>query len=183
MSKIGKQEIKIPAGTEITWNYNSVTVKGPKGELTKKLRLDGFVLSVDKGAFKVIPPTQLDKRAHSMWGTLTSVIGSMLKGIAVPFSKVLEFEGIGYKAEVAGNEVILNMGFSHPVKVKILEGITVAVQKNQITVSGVDKDKVGLFAARIRKVRKIEPYKLTGIKYQGEVVKKKAGKKLAGSGA
>ena len=183
MSKIGKKEIKLPSGTEVSWTRDSVTVKGQRGELTKRLALTGFTLTVTDGVLKITPPTRLEKNTQAMWGTLNSIISSLVQGVNNSFSKVLEFEGVGYKAEVSGNDLILNMGFSHSVKLRIPDNLTVTAQKNQITVSGLDKEQVGLFAAKIRKVRPIEPYKLRGIKYRGEIIKKKAGKKLAGAGA
>lgn len=181
MSKIGKQIIAIPQGTTVDVRADEISVKGPKGEITKKLALDGFQVVQEEQTIHIVPPQTLNKRARSLWGTFASIVAGMVSGVNKPFEKVLEFEGIGYRVEVSGNDVVLNVGFSHPVKLAIPAGITVVAAKNQITVSGVNKEQVGLFAAKIRKVKKIEPYKLTGIKYAGEVVKKKAGKKLGGA--
>jgi large subunit ribosomal protein L6 len=183
MSKIGKQLISVPQGVTVSWTPTEVTVIGPKGTITKTLALHGFTLSQTEGVLRVDPPERLDKRSRSLWGTLNAVIANMVRGVQQPFGKVLEFEGVGYRAEVSGTSLVLNMGFSHLVKIEIPAGLTVVAQKNQISVSGINIEEVGLFAALIRKVRPVEPYKGSGIRYKGEVVKKKAGKKLAGATA
>lgn len=181
MSKIGKKAILLPPGVTVTTEGETVTVTGPRGTLTKKLALGGFQLLLEENTLKVIPPATLDKKSRALWGTLRAVINNMVTGVTQPFEKVLLFEGVGYRAEVSGGELVLNVGFSHPVKLPIPSGIEVMVGKGEIRVSGIDKELVGLFAARVRKVRKVEPYKGTGIRYQDEVVKRKAGKKMAGS--
>ncbi len=180
MSKVGKKLIIIPAGTTVEWDSQSVTVKGPSGELTKKLALFGFELLLENGFLRVSPPKLLNKKTRSLWGTLNAIITNMVSGVNKPFEKILEFEGVGYRAEVSGKDLVLNMGFSHPVKFLIPDGLKVSAGKNNIVIDGMDNEQVGLFAAKIKKVRKIEPYKLSGIKYKGEIIKKKAGKKLAG---
>jgi large subunit ribosomal protein L6 len=180
MSKIGKKLIIIPAGTTVEWDNQSVTVKGPSGELTKKLALFGFDLSLENGFLRVSPPKLLNKKNRSLWGTFNAVITNMVSGANKPFEKTLEFGGVGYRAEVSGKDLVLNMGFSHPVKLLIPDGLQASTGKNNIIITGTDNEQVGLFAAKIKKVRKIEPYKLSGIKYKGETIKKKAGKKLAG---
>ena len=180
MSKVGKKLIIIPDGTAVEWDSQSVTVKGPSGELTKKLALFGFDLSLENGSLRILPPKSLNKKTRSLWGTLNAVITNMVSGVNKPFEKILEFEGVGYRAEVSGKDLVLSMGFSHQVKLLIPDGFKVSTGKNNIVVAGMDNERVGLFAAKIKKVRKIEPYKLSGIKYKGEVIKKKAGKKLAG---
>lgn len=181
MSKIGKQLIKIPPGTTIEVDGQIVKVRGPKGELSKRLALEGFSVVQDAGVLRVVPPGQLNKRVRSLWGTFGSIIHWMVQGVNAPFQKGLEFNGIGYRAEVSGQHIVLHVGFSHPVKLEIPEGLSVSVAKNVITVSGLDKQAVGLFSAKIRKVKKVEPYKGTGIKYVGEIVRKKAGKKVGGA--
>ncbi len=180
MSKVGKKLITVPAGTTVEWDSQSVTAKGPSGELTKKLALFGFNLALENGSLQILPPQSLNKKTRSLWGTLNAVITNMVSGVNKPFEKTLEFEGVGYRAEVSGKDLVLNMGFSHPVKLAIPDGLKVSTGKNSITVSGMDNEQLGLFAAKVKKVRKVEPYKLSGIKYKGEVIKKKAGKKLAG---
>jgi large subunit ribosomal protein L6 len=181
MSRIGKKIIEIPNGTEIEWDFDSVTVKGPNGTIRKKLALTGFKLIFKKESLEVVPLKAINKKSHSLWGTLRSVINNMILGVNKLFEKVLEFEGVGYRAEVSEGELVLNLGYSHPIKLKIPEGINVSTGKNQIRVSGIDKELVGLFSAKIRKAREVEPYKGRGIKYQGEVIKRKAGKKMAGA--
>jgi large subunit ribosomal protein L6 len=183
MSKIGKQLIPIHEGVTFSWTPTTVTVTGPKGTITKTLALYGFILSQSEGTLSITPPAKLDKRNRSLWGTFNAVIANMVRGVEKPFEKTLEFEGVGYRAEVNGTTLVLSMGFSHPVKLTIPAEITVTAQKNQVSVSGIDIEAVGLFAALIRKVRPVEPYKGSGIRYKGEVVKKKAGKKLAGATA
>jgi large subunit ribosomal protein L6 len=185
MSKIGKKILALPKGTEIEVFDSGVLVKGPLGEIKQNLDLRGFSVKTDSTArtVQVTPPEKLDKRSRSLWGTNTAIIENMIQGVNKMFEKILEFEGIGYKAEANGKELVLSLGFSHPVKVAIPSGLTVKVDKNQISVVGVRKEQVGSFAAAVRKIRKVEPYKGTGIRYKGEVVKKKAGKKLAGATA
>lgn len=182
MSRIGKKTILIPEGTEISWTSSSVSVKGPHGELTKQLALSGFKLLKKNKELKVLPPVRLGKETRSMWGTIVSVIFNMIQGVNQPFEKVLEFEGIGYKAEISQGQLVLGLGFSHPVRIEVPQNLTVSVNSGQIVISGIDKELVGNFAASIRKLRPVEPYKGTGIRYKGEVVKRKAGKKLAGTG-
>lgn len=181
MSKVGKRLIVIPVGTIVNWDSVSVSVKGPGGELKKKLFLHDFNLELEGGSLKIFPKSEaLSKRLRSLWGTYSSIISNMVSGVNKPYEKILEFEGVGYRAEVSGSDLVLNLGFSHPVKLKIPEGQKLTVGKNNIVVSGIDKEAVGIFAAKIRKIRKVEPYKGTGIKYQGEIVKRKAGKKVSG---
>lgn len=180
MSKVGKKIIVIPPGTTVEWDSQAVTVKGPGGALTKALALYGFKLVLENNALQILPPEALNKKNRSLWGTLNSVIAGMVSGVNKSFEKNLEFEGVGYRAEVSGQDLVLNVGFSHPVKLLIPAGLKVTTGKNSIAISGADKERVGLFAAKIKKIRKVEPFKGTGIKYKGEVIKKKAGKKLAG---
>ncbi|KKS08311.1 MAG: 50S ribosomal protein L6 [Candidatus Brennerbacteria bacterium RIFOXYC1_FULL_41_11] len=180
MSKVGKKIIVVPSGTTVHWDNQSVSVKGPNGEMIQKLNLYGFTIIEKDGSLTISPPEVLNKRSRSLWGTFNAVIANMISGVNKHFDKILEFEGVGYRAEVSGNDLVLNLGFSHPVKLLIPEGLKISTTKNSISVSGCSKELVGLFAAKIRKIRKIEPFKLSGIKYKGEIVKKKAGKKLAG---
>ena len=185
MSKIGKKILSLPPKTELICAGDEVTARGPHGEIVTKLALHGFSVIQDKDAntVQIVPPERLDKRSRSLWGTNTAVIANMIQGVNKPFEKVLEFEGIGYKAEIQEAELVMVLGFSHPVRVKIPEGLTAKVEKNQIAIFGIRKEQVGSFAASIRKIRKVEPYKGTGIRYKGEIIKKKAGKKLAGATA
>ncbi|PIR70257.1 MAG: 50S ribosomal protein L6 [Candidatus Niyogibacteria bacterium CG10_big_fil_rev_8_21_14_0_10_42_19] len=181
MSRIGKKPIHIPDGVTVSKESNVILVKGPKGELKRQVRDD--VISFDfKGKEVILNATKEGAGARSLWGTYASHIKNMIQGVTVGFEKILEIEGIGFKVELKGNDLILNLGFSHPVMVSALEGINFKVEKNVITVSGIDKEAVGEMAARIRAIKKPEPYKGKGIRYRGEVVRRKAGKKAAVSG-
>jgi len=180
MSKIGKKPIPLPAGVTVSVGEAAVTVKGPKGELQRSYSRD-FSISTEGNAVIVKPVGPIRKDTSMVWGSLRSHLANMILGVSSGFERKLEFEGIGYRAEVVGKELVLSVGFTQPVRLQIPEGLNVTVAKNTITVSGIDKEKVGQFAAEIRKVRPPEPYKGTGIKYSGEIIRRKAGKKLAGA--
>ena len=166
MSRIGKNPIAIPQKTEVTVVDGVVAVKGPQGELRRRLVPQVSVV-VENGEV-VVAPAGESKEALVFWGTFASHIRNMVAGVNEPFVKKLVVEGIGYKADVQGKNVTLNVGYSHPVTLEVPEGLTVTAEKNIITVSGADKEKVGQFAANIREVRKPEPYKGKGIHYDGE---------------
>lgn len=174
MSRLIKKQILIGNGATVTQNDNVLSFKGPKGELFVNLtagvgaKIDGDALWIEKK----------DERATSaMLGTIWALSRNSIEGVTNGFLKILEIEGVGYRAELQGDEIVLNLGFSKPVRVKIKEGISVAVEKNVIKVSGIDKDQVGLFSAKIRALKKPEPYKGKGIHYKGEVIRRKLGKK------
>lgn len=177
MSRIGKRAITIPAGTTVSVADGVVTVKGKNGELKRTMRPIVSV-SVD-GNEVMVKPVAKTRLAQALWGTYAAHVHNMIAGVNEPFKKEMVLEGVGYKVAVAGSEVTLNIGFSHPVKVPIPQGITVSVEKNAITVSGMDKDAVGQFAANIRALKKPEPYKGKGIRYINEVIRRKQGKKAA----
>jgi len=184
MSRIGKMPVVIPASVQVTIADGLVTVKGPKGQLVERLhRLvtaevkDGQVLlSADLGGAR---------EASAIYGMTRARVNNMVQGAATGFAKVLDIVGLGFRAEVAGQKLTMALGKSHPVIFQAPVGITLGVdpKKTQITVSGPNKDQVGEIAAKIRELRRPEPYKGTGIRYQGERVRKKAGKTAAGSGA
>jgi large subunit ribosomal protein L6 len=174
MSRLGKQPIKIPAGVEIAFQAGVLTVKGPKGTLTRAITNDVNVVIADGQV--MLTPNQTD-RAKALWGTYAAHLHNMITGVTVGFVKKLEIEGVGYRAEVQGNKIKLSVGFSHPVELFAPEGITMTAEKGLITVSGADIDVVGQFAADIRKVKKPEPYKGKGIHYVGEYIIRKQGKK------
>lgn len=175
MSRIGKKPIKIPADVVLTIKASSVTVKGPKGTLVWNLPRG---VLVEKKDDKLIVSISSDtKNLKALWGTNRAVIANMVEGVHKGYEKKLEIEGIGYKASVQDNKLTLRVGFSHPVEILPPEGITFETEKNVITVSGIDKALVGEVAAKVRAVRKPEPYKGKGIRYQGEVIRRKAGKK------
>ncbi len=177
MSRLGKKEILIPAGTEVTVAPGEVTVKGKAGILKRALH-PAVTITVEGTAIKVNPANS-SRLAKALWGTYAAHMRNMIAGATTPFVKKLQVEGIGYRAELAGKQLKLAVGFSHPVLVTIPEGLTVAVDKNIITVTGADKEQLGEFAASVRAIKKPEPYKGKGIRYEGEVVRMKAGKKAA----
>jgi len=181
MSRIGKKEITIPPGTDVSVASHEITVKGKGGTLTRALH-PAITIAVSEGAVSVNPANS-SRLAKALWGTYASHVRNMIQGVNTPYMKRLQVEGIGYRAELSGKQLKLSVGYSHPVLVAIPEGLTVAVEKNIITVSGADKDSLGQFAASVRAVKKPEPYKGKGIRYEGEKVRQKQGKKAAGAAA
>jgi large subunit ribosomal protein L6 len=179
MSRIGKLAITIPAGTDMSVSSDSITVKGKGGTLVRPMH-PAVKVSVEGGSAKVEPANNT-RLAKALWGTYAAHVKNMLSGVNTPFVKKLQIEGIGYKAELQGKNLKMALGFSHPVIVAIPEGLTAVVEKNIITISGADKDAVGQFAASVRALKKPEPYKGKGIRYEGEVVRQKQGKKAAAS--
>lgn len=177
MSRIGKQELEIPTGVEVTQSNGVLTVKGPKGSLSKTFRDDITITVADKKVTLNIKRN--DKFSKSLWGTYASHIKNMIAGTQIPYQKKLILEGVGFKSEVKGKELHFALGFSHPVVVPIPEGITATAEKNNITIVGIDKELVGSFTAGIRALKKGEPYKGKGMRYEGEVIRRKQGKKTA----
>jgi len=175
MSRIGKLPIQIPTGTEVSVAEGVLTVKGKNGTLVRPLH-SAVSVAVEGGAV-VVSPAGKTRLARALWGTYAAHVRNMVSGVTTPFVKKLEVQGIGYRAEMAGKQIKLLVGYSHPVMLEVPEGLTVAIEKNIISVSGADKDKVGQFAAVVRDQRKPEPYKGKGIRYEGEVVFQKQGKK------
>ena len=175
MSRIGLKSIDIPSGVDVKMENNNMTVKGPRGILEQKLQAD-MIISMEDNVINVARPTD-NKKHKSFHGLTRTLISNMITGVTEGYSKKLEIVGVGYKAQKQGNKLILNLGFSHPVEMTDPEGIETAVEgNNKITVSGIDKQKVGNYAAVIRAYRKHEPYKGKGIKYEGEYIRRKAGK-------
>lgn len=177
MSRIGKQQLTIPAGVEVTFDAHAVRVKGPKGELTRALR-DEIVFKNENGTI-TSEPRRNDKFSRSLWGTYMSHVKNMIAGVVTPFEKKLLVEGVGFKWDVKGSDLNLSLGFSHPVIMKIPEGLTVTAEKGTLTIAGMDKEAVGLFANKVRQMKKPEPYKGKGIRYSTEVIRRKQGKKSA----
>ena len=177
MSRTGKRDIQVPAGTEIKISGGELTVKGKNATLVRAMH-PAVEITVDGSVAKVSPKNNT-RLAKALWGTYAAHLRNMISGVNTPFVKKLQVEGIGYKAEMAGKQVKLIVGYSHPVFVDIPEGLTVVIEKNIITISGADKEVLGEFAATVRAVRKPEPYKGKGIRYEGEVVRMKQGKKVA----
>ena len=181
MSRTGKLPIKIPTGTDVSVANNEVVVKG-KGGTLKKMLHPAISVSIAGGEVSVTP-AQKSRLARALWGTYAAHVRNMIAGVNTPFVKKLSVEGIGFRAELSGKQLKLMVGFSHPVIVPIPDGITVVVEKNIVTVSGANIEQVGEFAASVRAVKKPEPYKGKGIRYEGEVVRQKQGKKAATAAA
>lgn len=176
MSRLGKQPVAIPSGVTVTVENGLMTVTGPKGTLTRAIKPD-VTVAVEEGAVVLTPGKTV--LATALWGTYAAHVRNMIKGVTEGFTKVLDIEGVGYRAEVKGTTIVLNVGFSHPVTLEIPQGIVAAVEKTSITLSSIDKDLLGQFAANVRKVKKPEPYKGKGIRYRGEFIIRKQGKKAA----
>jgi large subunit ribosomal protein L6 len=180
MSRIGKQPIPLAQGVKVQIEDNLVTVTGPKGTLSREVVNPDIRIAQDDGAL-VVTRADDQKEQRSMHGLYRTLIANMVTGVSSGFTKTLEIQGVGYRVQKQGNNLQLNVGFSHPVEVSPPAGITLDVEgNNRILVSGIDKEQVGQVAANIRKIRPPEPYKGKGIRYQGEVVRRKAGK--AGKG-
>lgn len=175
MSRIGRKAIAIPAGVEINIDNHNVTVKGPKGTLSRDLHSD-MKISVEDNTILVERPS--DHKTHrSLHGTTRSLVANMVSGVTEGFSKTLELVGVGYRASKSGESVVLNVGYSHPVEITPESGVEIEVPSNtKIIVKGIDKELVGATAAKIRSVREPEPYKGKGIKYENERIIRKEGK-------
>ena len=179
MSRIGKMPISVPAGVEVKNDNNTITVKGPKGELTKQFSKE-LNIDIADGVITVSRPSD-DKKHRSLHGLTRTLIANMVEGVTNGFSKTLEIEGVGYRAAKQGNKITLNLGFSHPVVFEETEIVKLDVkQPNKIVVSSIDKQAVGQFAAQTREKRPPDPYKGKGIRYAGEHIIRKEGK--AGKG-
>jgi len=178
MSRVGKKPIEIPSTVKVELQGQELKVSGPKGELKVTIHRDIQAELKDGKLFVSPKKGQADQKARGLWGLYRALIFNMVYGAEKGFEKKLEIEGVGYKAAVDGEGLVLNLGFVNPVKIKKPEGITFAVEKNVITVSGISKEAVGQISALIRKAKKAEPYKGKGIKYQGEKVRRKEGKKV-----
>ena len=175
MSRVGRMPIEIPAGVTVSQNENTLTVNGAKGELTRTFHPD-INIAVEENVITVTRPSD-GKEHRSLHGLTRALVANMVTGVHEGFTKTLEINGVGYRAAKQGNKLALTLGFSHPVEMEAPAGITIDVPApNKIVVSGADKEVVGAVAADIRKWRKPEPYKGKGIRYEGEVVRRKAGK-------
>ncbi len=176
MSRVGKKPILIPESVEVKIAGQGVIVKGPKGELQREI-LPEIGVEVKEGQILVTPKKET-KKTNAFWGLTRTLIFNMIEGVTKGYEKKLQIEGIGYKASLEGEDLVLQVGFSHPVKIKKEEGIKFSVEKNIITILGINKELVGQIAAKIRKVQPPEPYKGKGISYLGEESRKKEGKKV-----
>ena len=178
MSRIGKQTVIIPAGTEAKLSGTVFSVKGPKGTLTRDFP-GQVTININGSEITFTPNKENDKKVNALWGAYASHVQNMVDGVNTGYTRNLILEGVGYKSDVAGKVLNLALGFSHGVKVNIPEGLTVTAEKNNITISGIDKELVGQFAASIRAMKKPEPYKGKGFRYSDEVIRRKQGKKAA----
>jgi large subunit ribosomal protein L6 len=176
MSRIGKKPITVPKTVTATVDGQKVTVKGPKGQLSLTL-IDDVEVKLEEGAITVAPRSD-SKRARSMWGMSRSLVENLVLGTTNGFTRTLEITGVGYRAALEGKSLKLQLGYSHDILYPVPEGITIVVPKpTEITISGIEKDKVGQVAAEIRGFRGPEPYKGKGVRYQGEFIQRKEGKK------
>lgn len=175
MSRIGKKVITIPEGVTVTQNGENVTVKGPNGELSRSIS-PLITMNVEDNELTFTRPNET-KQAKTIHGTTRAIVNNMVEGVTVGFTKALELNGVGYRAQLQGQKLVLNVGLSHQVEFEAAEGLTVEVPSNtRIIVKGANKEKVGALAANIRAVRPPEPYKGKGIRYEGEYVRRKEGK-------
>ncbi len=178
MSRIGNRKLVIPEGVQVSIDDFKVTVKGPKGEISNTFNKD-MNISLEDNSVIVKRPNDL-KINKSLHGTTNALISNMIEGVSNGFKKELEIVGVGYRFQVAGNKITVNAGFSHPVEVIVPSDLKAEqVSTTEITISGIDKQKVSEFAANIRKLRQPEPYKGKGIRYKGEYIRRKEGKKAA----
>lgn len=178
MSRIGNRELVIPEGVTVTIEGSNVTVKGPKGELKNSFNP---VITIKEVEGKIITERKNEaKTSKQLHGTTNALINNMMIGVKDGYTKELEAVGVGYRFNVSGNNITVNAGYSHPVNVKIPEGLKAEATSNtELSITGIDKEKVGEFAANIRKIREPEPYKGKGIRYKGEYIRRKEGKKAA----
>ena len=176
MSRIGKKEIALPKGVEVRQDGNAVVVKGPKGSLATPL-VPGISVNVENNVV-TFARTNEENRTRAFHGLMRALVANNVRGVSEGFKKELDIVGVGYRAEVKGREVVFQLGYSHPVRFAIPEGIdiTVDAKSGHITVTGIDKQRVGQTAAEIRSLREPDPYKGKGIKYSDEVIRRKAGK-------
>lgn len=174
MSRLGKQPITLPNGVDATLTGGILTVKGPKGTLTRVVNEKLVTLSIEGNVITLAPAND---EARALWGTYAAHVRNMVTGVTEGFTKILEIEGVGYRAEVRGNGLFLNVGFSHPVELAFPEGVTATAEKGVITITSADKEALGQYAANVRAVRPPEPYKGKGIHYKGEYIIRKQGKK------
>ncbi|MEK7614579.1 MAG: 50S ribosomal protein L6 [Patescibacteria group bacterium] len=178
MSRIGKQIINIPSAVTVTKNGDVIVVKGPQGELSKIFKSGDVAVNID-GQTITLALKKNNVSARSLWGTYASHLKNMIAGAEKAYQKKLILEGVGFKSEVSGANLVLALGFSHPIKVSIPADVKVTAEKNVIIVSGADKEKVGEFTAKVRALKKPEPYKGKGFRYDTEVIRRKQGKKSA----
>ncbi|OGI25852.1 MAG: 50S ribosomal protein L6 [Candidatus Moranbacteria bacterium RBG_13_45_13] len=179
MSRVGKKPIEIPDGVSIEISGQDISVKGPKGTLNFSFHWD-VEMKMESKKIKV-SVKKITKQTKALWGLTRVLVANMIEGVTKGFEKQLELQGVGYRMAIQGKKLNMAVGFSHPVEVEIPQGLEAKVEKNILIISGIDKQKVGQFAAAVRSLKKAEPYKGKGFRYVGEIVRKKAGKKAAGA--
>lgn len=177
MSRIGKQKIELPANTTATIADGVFSVKGPLGELKRTFKPE-IKIAVENNEV-VLTPVREAQELHALWGTYASHIKNMVAGVNQAYQKKLVIDGVGYRVELKGKQLAMQLGFSHPVTLDIPEGLTVTVEKNVVSISGTDKELVGQFAAHLRDQKPPEPYKGKGFRYDDEVIRRKEGKRAA----
>ena len=182
MSKIGKLPITVAQNVTVTVNGSNVSVNGPKGNGSLVLP-EGVAVETQEGRVLVTAKNLEDRKVKAMYGLTRSNLANLIKGMDTGFEKKLEIQGVGYRGQMQGTDLVLSLGFAHPVKIHPLDGVQIAIADNIISVTGIDKQLVGEQAANIRKVKPPEPYKGKGIRYQGERVRRKAGKAAKAAGA
>lgn len=175
MSRLAKKPISIPDKVEVKKDGLTVIVKGPLGELRREFR-EEIAISVEDGSI-TLTPKEINPFLSALWGTYASHLKNMMNGVLVNYEKKLIIEGVGFKVDLQGKELVLNLGFSHPIKIEVPAGVNVVTEKNKMTITGIDKEKVGAFSAKIKNLKKPEPYKGKGIRYEGEYIRRKTGKK------
>jgi len=181
MSRVGKKPILIPEDVEVKIEGQKVIIKGSRGELFREIRPE-IKVEIKDNQLSVSPKIET-KKTKAFWGLTRALLNNLIRGVTEGYEKKLQLEGLGYRASFEGDDLVLQVGFTHPVKIKAPEGIKFSVEKNIITVSGADIEKVSQTASKIRKVRPPEPYKGKGIRYLGEVVRRKVGKKVVTAGS
>jgi large subunit ribosomal protein L6 len=177
MSRIGKKIITIPSGVEVTLQKGMLEVKGPKGSLSFAYHKEVSLEMVEKEL--QVKSSAKTKKISALWGLTRAIINNMIVGVTEGYQKKLELQGVGYRMAVAGKKINMALGFSHPVNVDVPEGLEAKIEEGALVISGIDKQAVGQFAAEIRKLKPVEPYKGKGFRYAGEIVRRKAGKKAA----
>jgi large subunit ribosomal protein L6 len=181
MSRVGKQPVPLPDGVTVTISGATVSVKGPKGQLSERVPSE-IKVAVEGGEVKVTRPDD-KKSTRALHGLTRALVANMVTGVTTQFSKELEIQGVGYRADTQGKKLVLNVGYSHPVEMPIPEGLKVSVDRNvMVKIEGSSRQDVGQFAANVRSVRPPEPYKGKGIRYRDEHVRRKVGKAATGSG-
>ncbi len=177
MSKIGKKAIKIPSGVTVSLIDNILKAKGVKGELSMLIHKDAKV-EIENGEQIIVSKMIEAPGANAIWGLTRSLVNNIIIGVSVGYEKKMELQGVGYRMSIQGKKIVFALGFSHPVEMEIVDGIAVKLEENNIlSISGIDKQLVGQFAANIKALKKVEPYKGKGFRYVGEKVRRKAGKK------